>query len=303
MAVPAVLLMAYGAADSLAEIPAYLADILNPRPVPDGLVAQVRERYQKIGGRSPLKDITSQQACALQERLGESARVFVGMRHSAPWIKDVCQEIIAAGHNEIIALPLTPFMSKMSVGAYMERLHEAVAGAAVTVHEVPGWHTDAQLIAAYCAKIQEAQSAVSPSARSGLRLLLTAHSLPERILAVGDPYPAQLAETAELVAAQAGFEQFDFAYQSAGGGGRVAWLGPAADSVIERLAQEGARSVLLSPIGFVSEHMETLYDDDVLYREQAERLGLKFYRAAALNDHPDFISALERGVRSVPVFS
>ncbi|OIO09012.1 MAG: ferrochelatase [Elusimicrobia bacterium CG1_02_63_36] len=291
-----VLLLAYGAADSLDEIGTYLQDILGDRPVPEPLVAEIKRRYEKMGGRSPLKEITAAQARGLSQRLGEQLPVFVGMRHSAPWIKDAVCEMREEGVERIVAVPLTPYDSKLSVGAYLLKLGEAIlsTGGPLDVKEVRGWHLHPKLIEAYADRIAEASSGFDPKTV----LLLTAHSLPERIVKDGDPYPKALADTAAAIHAKTPFQRMEFAYQSAGGGGRGPWLGPDAGETLERLKAEGVESVLLSPIGFVCEHMETLYDDDILFREKALGLGLRFGRVAALNDHPAFLDALAETVRA-----
>ncbi|PCI39438.1 MAG: ferrochelatase [Elusimicrobia bacterium] len=284
----AVLLMAHGAADTLSEIPSYLQGIFGKRPLPEGIVDQVTERYKKIGGRSPLKTITNAQANGLQDRLGEDVRVYVGMRHWSPWIEDVVAGMRKDGVDEIVAVPLTPYDSAMSVGAYLRALSDAIAatGGPLAVREVRGWHLHPQLIDAYAARISEVNN--DPEAC----LLLTAHSLPARVIKEGDRYAGSLAETAQAVHERSGLARMEFAYQSAGAGGREPWLGPDAGEVLERLKEEGVESVLLSPIGFVSEHMETLYDDDILYAGKADALGLRFSRAKALNDHPAFLDVL-----------
>ncbi len=290
----AVLLLAHGAADSLSEIPEYLKVIFGDRPIPDGIVDQVTERYKKIGGRSPLKAITNAQAEGLQKRLGDEFNVYVGMKNSSPWIKDALCEMREEGVDEIIALPLTPYNSKLSVGVYLTKLGEAIVstGGPLDVKEVKPWNLHPSLIDAYAARIAEVNDS------SDACLLLTAHSLPERIVDEGDPYAVELAQTAKAVHARSGLSRMEFAYQSASGGGREPWLGPDAGDVLERLKKEGVKRVLLSPIGFVSEHMETLYDDDIQYRLQAESLGLGFARAKTVNDHPAFLDALADVVRS-----
>ena len=293
----AVLLMAYGAARTLDEIPAYLADIRGGRPAPPELVGEVRRRYELMGGGSPLFSITDSQAAALAKATG--GRVAVGMRHSEPTILSVVRRLADEGCRRVVGLPLTPFQSSLSVGAYFKKLDEAAAAAGVEAVRTGDWHAHPSLVAAYAARVAEAAARVPPGLRARTELLLTAHSLPQRILTEGDPYPAQLAETAGLVARAAGFAAHRFAYQSRGATD-VAWLGPDACEVLKDIAAAGAKAVVLCPVGFVSEHMETRYDNDVLHRAQAEGLGLRFERAAALNDHPLFIAALAAAARSRP---
>jgi ferrochelatase len=284
--------MAYGAARGLDEIPAYLADIRGGRPASPELVAEVRHRYGLLGGRSPLFDITDAQAEGLRRALrarGLEAEVAVGMRHSEPTIARVVAERAAAGARRVVGLPLTPFQSAMSVGAYFKKLDEAGAGLAVV--RSGAWHLNGNLVAAYAERVREAYTRVPEALRAKTELLMTAHSLPQRILAAGDPYPDQLQATSAAVAKAAGFEAFRFAYQSRGATAEP-WLGPDAGEALRELANAGAKAVVLCPVGFVSDHMETLYDDDVLYKGQAEALGLRFSRAGALNDHPLFAEAL-----------
>lgn len=291
---PLVLLMAYGAARGLDEIPAYLADIRGGRPPSPELVAEVRHRYGFLGGRSPLFDITEAQAEGLRRALaarGFAADVAVGMRHSEPTIARVVAERAAAGARRVVGLPLTPFQSSLSVGAYVKKLDEAAAPAGLSVLRTGAWHRNENLVAAYAERVREAYARVPEPLRGKTELLLTAHSLPQRILAAGDPYPDQLQETSAAVAKAAGFEAFRFAYQSRGATAEP-WLGPDAGESLRDLGAAGAKAVVLCPVGFVSDHMETLYDDDVLYKGQAEALGLHFARAGALNDHPLFAEAL-----------
>ncbi|MBI5595467.1 MAG: ferrochelatase [Elusimicrobia bacterium] len=290
----AVLLMAYGAARSLDEIPAYLADIRGGRPPSPELVAEVRHRYGLLGGGSPLFAISEAQAEGLRRVLaarGLSARVAVGMRHSEPFIGRVAAGLAAEGVRRLVGLPLTPFQSSLSVGAYFKKLDEAAASCGLSILRSGDWHANANLVEAYAQRIREALSRLGPDFKGKTALLLTAHSLPQRILAAGDPYPAQLQETAGLVAKAVGFAEFRFAYQSRGATPEP-WLGPDAAEALEAIAKAGFKAVVLAPIGFVSDHMETLYDDDILYKGRAEALALRFERAGALNDHPLFAEAL-----------
>ncbi|HVE12413.1 MAG TPA: ferrochelatase [Elusimicrobiota bacterium] len=289
-----VLLMAYGAAESLAELPAYLQDILGGRPVPPALLADLDQRYRRIGGRSPLIDITKKQAQTLGRRLGADFRVVVGMRHSAPTIRSAVDAL--AGVQKVVALPLTPYQSGMSTGAYFQKLEAAVreSGAGFEVLRAGAWHEQPVLREALADKTRRAVDSLGPDAA----VILSAHSLPARIEAEGDPYPAQLRATAEAVARAAGLSEWRFAFQSKPGAAREAWLGPDVADALDELAAAGRKAVAISPIGFISDHLETLYDDDVFYREQAQRLGMRFARAEALNDDPRLIEALAKVVES-----
>ncbi|MEK7656370.1 MAG: ferrochelatase [Elusimicrobiota bacterium] len=297
----AVLLMAYGAPRELSEIPAYLQDIRGGRPVSAELVREITRRYESIGGRSPLLDITRKQADALEallEKEGEFG-VYIGMRHSEPGIASAVEALLADGHRSVLALPLTPYQSRMSTGAYLERLTQAVAakGAELDIRAPAPWNEDASLVSAFAGKVREALDR-----RPKAAVLFTAHSLPESILREGDPYAEQLLATARAVAAEAGVASWRLAYQSrpvsSGSGPAEPWLGPDAGEELTELASAGAKAVVLSPIGFIRDHLETLYDADILYRRQAEGLGLAYERAASLNDDPLLIGALASVVRS-----
>ena len=288
-----VLLMAYGAARSLEEIPAFLADIRQGRPAGPELVDDIRKRYERMGGGSPLAEITAAQARALDSKLGDGFRVAFGMRHSAPRIADALAGLIP-GCESVVGLPLTPFASRMSTGAYFEKLQEAARALNYPrVLRAPSYHDHPRLIEALADRTRRALERMGSEAV----VLFTVHSMPAGLEAQGDPYPRQVRETAALVAQRLDLAGWQLAYQSrpvAGGD----WLEPEAGDAIAKLAAQGVRSVVLSPIGFVSDNLETLYDDDVLYRERAESLGLRFGRAAALNDHPAFIDALADAARA-----
>jgi len=297
----AVLLMAYGAAERLEDIPAYLQDIRGGRPAPQGLVQGVIERYKMIGGRSPLIEITLAQGAALEKELraqGCPAVVRVGMRHSRPTIAEAVRAFSLEGQRSFVALPLTPYESSMSSGAYYEKLAAAVQKDPGVVDFTPvgAWHGHPMLIAAFADRIREAARRIPLPLRKDIALILTAHSLPSRI-ATGEPYPIQFMETAGAAARAAGFTGFNIAYQSKRMGAQEDWLGPAASEVITELAEQGVRAVLIAPIGFLSDHLETLYDDDIELRALAEEKGMAFARAEALNTHPAFIGALADTVR------
>ena len=283
---PAVLLMAYGAAASLEEIPAYLQDIRGGRPASPELVAAVRDRYVKIGGKSPLLEITRAQAAALADKSG--LKVYLGMRHSPPTIAEAVRAVARAGHDRIVALPLTPFYSKMSVGAYLKKAEEAVAavGARIEIVPVESWHDHPALIEAWSRRVKDAVARFPQG--EDVEVLFTAHSLPEKILKDGDPYPKELDETVRAVAKAVGLERWKFAYQSRGATAEP-WLGPDAADLIR---ESPSKNLLIVPIGFISDHMETLYDDDILYRELAQSLGKRFERAASLNDDPLLVETL-----------
>lgn len=297
-----ILLMAYGAAGSLDEIEPYLVDIRGGRPVTPELVAEVRRRYQEMGGRSPLLEITQGQARALAARLnalgGGPFRVALGMRHWHPYIKQAVADLVTRGATRVIALPLTPYPSRLSVGAYFAKLDEAVAatGARFKLTRIERWNDHPGFIEALAETVAAARDRFPADTRARVPVLFTAHSLPERILRENDPYPDALRETASAVAKRLGLDSWRIAYQSQGRTPEP-WLGPEAGAVIAEYHASGARALVLAPFGFISDHMETLYDVDVMYQSQARQLGLRLERAASLNAAPRFIDALADIVR------
>jgi ferrochelatase len=279
----AVVLMAYGSPSSAEDVRAYLEDVRGGRPVPDEAVAGLAERYRRIGGRSPLDEVTEAQRAALERELG--LPVFVGMKHWQPRIAEAVEAALAGGASRVIGIVLAPHYSRLSVGQYRERLEEALAGRAELVL-VESWHDESAFVEALADRVRGANSWV----------VFTAHSLPEHILAEGDPYREQLLETSRLVAERAGLERWSFAFQSASPTGEP-WLGPDVLDELERLRAEGVQKVLVAPVGFVSDHLEILWDLDIEAREKADELGLELARIESLNDDPGFIRALAGVVR------
>jgi ferrochelatase len=276
----AVILMAYGSPATAEDIRPYFEDIRGGRPVSDEAVAELAERYRRIGGRSPLDEVTEAQRSALEQELG--IPVFVGMKHWRPQIAEAVERALALGATRLIGVVLAPHFSRMSVGEYRERLEAALDGRDVELVLVESWHDDPAFVEVIAARLRGADAWV----------VFTAHSLPERILADGDPYREQLLETSRLVAERAGLgERWSFAFQSASPTVEP-WLGPDILDELERLDGEGVGKVLVAPVGFVSDHLEILWDLEIEAREKAVELGLELERMASLNDDPGFIAAL-----------
>ena len=284
----AVLLMAYGGPGSLDDVEPYLHDVRGGRPTSPELLAEVRERYARIGGRSPILELTRAQAAAVGRALGGGFQVYVGMRHWHPYIRETADEIARAGYRAVVGVVMAPHYSAMSVGAYEKRLLEAAQGRFETAL-VRSWGDHPEFLEAVSERVAQAlQRFPSPSA---VQVIFTAHSLPQRILAAGDPYPDELRASAAAVATRRGLSNWRFAYQSAGATADP-WLGPDAGDVITELAAAGRKAFLLVPIGFVCDHVEILYDIDIEYRALAERLGVQLERTASLNDDPRLVAAL-----------
>ncbi len=295
-----ILLMAYGAAGSLDEVEPYLADIRAGRPPNPQLTEEVKDRYRQMGGKSPLLEITRRQASALEEELNRQAaarsqghKVYIGMRHWHPYIADTVAAMAKDGIRQFTAVCLTPYFSRLSIGAYYEKLDEAVAQAGVPfeITRIESWNDHPLYIAALVEKLQKTLAALDDTARKDLPILFSAHSLPARILKEGDPYPEELQETIRAVMAKVGPYPWHFAYQSQGRTPEP-WLGPEAGEVIRELSGKGHRDLVMAPIGFISDHMETLYDVDILYQGMGREAGMRIHRVESLNDSPSLIRAL-----------
>jgi protoporphyrin/coproporphyrin ferrochelatase len=313
----AVIAMAYGSPSRPEEIPAYYRDIRGGRPVSPEAVAELQERYRRIGGRSPLNEITEAQRIGLARELG--LPVYVGMKHWQPRIADAAAKALADGTDRIVGLVLAPHYSRISIGGYRDRLEQALDGA-VPLAFIESWHDDRGFVAVLAERIRDSLSGqprgVGVAASRGARaassavvataqprrgrgephVVFTAHSLPARILDEGDPYREQLLETSRLVAEQAGLDSWSFAFQSESPT-EEPWLGPDILDELDRLHERGVGRILVAPIGFVSDHLEILWDLDVEAHERAAVLGLELDRIPSLNDDPAFIRALADVVR------
>jgi len=289
----AVVLMAYGSPSRPEDIPAYFADIRGGRPASREAVEELTERYRRIGGGSPLNEITERQRAALERELG--VPVFVGMKHWKPRIAEAAERALAGRPERVVGLVLAPHFSQMSVGGYKRQLEEALAGRAELVF-IDSYHAFEPFIELLANRV-----AGRLASREDAHVVFTAHSLPERILADGDPYRKQLLETSRLVAKKAGVESWSFAFQSESPTGEP-WLGPDILDEVERLHGEGVRKVLVAPIGFVADHLEIYWDIDVEAREKAAELGLELDRTESLNDDPAFIRVLASVVTQEQAF-
>ena len=277
--------MAYGSPDRIDDVPAYFEDIRGGRPVRAEAVEELVERYRRIGGRSPLNEVTEAQRAALQGELG--LPIYVGMKHWRPWIADAVEQAIGEGAERIVGLVLAPHYSRMSIGGYRDRLERALDGRAELVF-IESWHDHGPFLDVVADRVRGADAHV----------VFTAHSLPARILAEGDPYRDQLLESSRLVAERAALDSWSFAFQSASETGEP-WLGPDILDELEELHTRGVPKVLVAPVGFVAEHLEILWDLDVEAREKAAELGLELDRIPSLDDDPAFVAALAELVGKV----
>ncbi|MBI4458425.1 MAG: ferrochelatase [Acidobacteria bacterium] len=291
-----VLLLAHGAPDSLEDLEPFLLNIRGGRPVSPQLFQEIKERYRLIGGRSPLLDISRRQARALEQELnstGNHARVYLGMRNWHPFIQETMEEIARDGVSRLLAVCLAPQNSRLSVGLYFQKVREAEEklGLAMPISFAESWHNEPLLIQAFAEKLEAAMAEFSQENGGELEVLFTAHSLPRRILEEGDPYDEEVRETARSVAELCRLSKWRFAYQSQGATAEP-WLGPTVESTLTELAQSGCKHLLLVPIGFVSDHVEILYDIDIAFRQFAAQRGIQLRRTESLNDSPTLIRAL-----------
>lgn len=297
-----VLMMAYGGPNSLDELPGYLADIRSGRPTTRAVLEEIRHNYEQIGGRSPLPELTRQQMEAVAARLGtERYRFYLGMRHWSPWIEETIRTMLDDGITHAVSLVLAPHYSSMSIAKYQAKIQagmEMFRGNIAWQH-VASYHDGPKYIQALVNRVHDALSRWPEAERDSVHVVFSAHSLPVRILEQGDPYDRQLRESAKLIAQQAGLRegQWSWSYQSAGRSPEP-WLGPQLEEYLPDLAAQGIRNVISLPIGFVSDHVEILYDIDIKAQAVAHEHGIRLERPPALNSDPLFIEQLADVIES-----
>ena len=281
----AVVLMAYGSPERLTDVPAYYADIRGGRPIAPEHLADLVERYRRLGieESSPLNAITEETRAALERELG--IPVYTGMKHWTPHIADAAEAAIAGGARRIAGLVLAPHYSALSIQGYREQLEAAVAGRAAIAF-VDSWYDERGFVELLAERVRGTTAHV----------VFTAHSLPARILESGDPYKEQLLETSRLVAESAGLDDWSFSFQSESPTGEP-WLGPDILDHLGELQARGVDDVLICPVGFVSDHLEIRWDIDVEARERAAELGMKLDRIEMPNADTAFVRTLADIVR------
>lgn len=291
----ALLLLAFGGPRSLDEVEPFLTRLFRGRrPSPEQL-DRIKERYRLIGGSSPLPDITWKQAKALESKLnqqGQSFKAYVGMRYGHPLIEETLREIHRDDIREVIAIPMAPFRSRASTEAYIEEVNRVQKDLETNleISFIEGWHSHPLFVQAVREKIEEGLMSFIPEKRKRVHLIFTAHSLPRSIIEK-DPYIKDMEESVEKVLETLDPFPWHIAFQSRGGGPEE-WIGPEVENVLEELASQRVKEVLLIPIGFVSDHIEILYDIDVAFQRKAESLGMILKRTRSLNASESFIEAL-----------
>jgi ferrochelatase len=297
-----VFLLAYGTPESLDDVEPYFTHIRGGRKPSPEAVANLRERYRLVGGRTPLKDLTFATADKLQARLDAEApgryRVYVGMKHWHPFIAETMPHIAADGVRDVVALALAPHYSRMSVGGYRRYVDEANATLEQPLQMtfIERWHDHPGFRRLIADRIVAARAELPPDLHDQALVLFSAHSLPERILSWNDPYPDELRESAAGIAGLLGLTDWRLCYQSAGMTGEP-WLGPDILDYLEELHSEGVRAVISAPFGFVADHLEVLWDIDREAQDKAAELGMELRRIRMPNADDEFVDVLVSLVR------
>ncbi|GLC89869.1 ferrochelatase [Lysinibacillus piscis] len=290
------LVMAYGTPYKEEDIEPYYTHIRHGRKPSEEHLADLRSRYEAIGGLSPLAAATKAQAESLCARLNEvqddvEYKLFIGLKHIHPFIEDAVEEMVAQGITEAVSIVLAPHFSTFSIQSYNGRAVEAADGR-VTITSVESWYDEPKFIEYWQMRVNEAFNAMSEEERATACLIVSAHSLPEKIKQLGDPYEEQLIETARLIQEATGLPNVEVGWQSAGQTPEP-WIGPDVQDLTRELyEQKGFRSFVYTPVGFVTEHLEVLYDNDTECKVVCDELGANYARPAMPNTHPLFIDAM-----------
>jgi len=292
------LVMAYGTPYSEEDIERYYTHIRHGRPPSKEALEDLENRYKAIGGISPLAKITEQQAFGLQDHLNEiqdeiEFKAYIGLKHIEPFIEDAVEKMHEDGIEEAVSLVLAPHFSTFSVKSYNERAKETakkLGGPVIT--SVESWYQEPKFIQFWADEVKEIYQNMPEDERTQACLIVSAHSLPEKILQFGDPYPKQLQETADLIAKEAGITEYEVGWQSEGNTPDP-WLGPDVQDLTRELYEKkGYKVFVYIPVGFVSTHLEVLYDNDVECKVVTDEVGAAYYRPAMPDAQPKFIEAI-----------
>ncbi|HET7579684.1 MAG TPA: ferrochelatase [Bacillales bacterium] len=292
------LMMAYGTPRKPEDIEPYYTHIRHGRKPPEDLLEDLKQRYASIGGTSPLARITEEQADKLQNRLNEQNedvefKAYLGLKHISPFIEDAVDQMKADGIEEAVSLVLAPHYSTFSVKSYNERAQEQTKKMdGPSIYSVDDWYEEPKFINYWAAQIEKTFTHIPDEEKEKTAVIFSAHSLPEKILRSGDPYPEQLEKTADLIAKQAGLKHYTIGWQSAGNTPDP-WIGPDVQDLTRDLfEQEGYTSFVYCPVGFVAEHLEVLYDNDYECKVVCDELGAGYYRPEMPNAKDEFIDCL-----------
>lgn len=294
-----VLLMAYGTPRSTEEIAAYYTHIRRGRKPPEHLLTELQQRYEAVGEINRFAQITNGQVENLVRKLNQTYpafefRGYLGLKHIDPFIEDAVTQMAEEGVENAISLVLAPHYSSFSVKVYNERAAKKSRElGGPTINSVDSWYDEPLFIAYWAEQIKAVLASISATDKDQSLVIFSAHSLPEKILQTGDPYPEQLATTAKLIAEKADIPHYTLAWQSAGRTPEP-WLGPDVRDITRDMYQKGYRSFIYCPIGFVAEHLEVLYDNDIECKAVTDELGAAYYRPPMPNDDPRFINCLHK---------
>jgi protoporphyrin/coproporphyrin ferrochelatase len=292
------LVMAYGTPYKEEDIERYYTHIRHGRKPSEELLEDLKQRYKAIGGISPLAKITLEQAKQLEKRLNDiqddiEFQMYLGLKHIEPFVEDAVRQMHEDGIKEAVSIVLAPHFSTFSIQSYNERAKaEAEKLGGPVIYTIDSWHDEPKFVDYWVEKVKEVYASMTEEEREKAVLIVSAHSLPEKIIAAGDPYPQQLAETAKQIAEKAGVKHYAVGWQSAGNTPEP-WLGPDVQDLTRQLHQEkGYTSFVYVPVGFVADHLEVLYDNDIECKQVTEEIGANYYRPEMPNANPKFIDAL-----------
>ncbi|MED3866433.1 ferrochelatase [Priestia megaterium] len=292
------LVMAYGTPYKEEDIERYYTHIRRGRkPSPEAL-EDLQNRYEAIGGISPLVKITQQQMESLEKRLNEvqdeiEFKAYLGLKHIEPFVEDAVEAMHKDGIKEAVSIVLAPHFSTFSVKSYNGRAKETAEklGGPI-IHSVESWYSEPKFIQYWATRVKQTFDLIDEEKRQKAVLIVSAHSLPEKIIAAGDPYPNQLQETADLIAQAAGIEHYEIGWQSAGNTPEP-WIGPDVQDLTRELHEEkGYTSFVYTPVGFIADHLEVLYDNDYECKVVTDEIGADYYRPEMPNAQPEFIDGL-----------
>ncbi|MDW2877438.1 MULTISPECIES: ferrochelatase [Bacillaceae] len=296
------LVMAYGTPYKEEDIERYYTHIRHGRKPSDEMLEDLRSRYEAIGGISPLARITQEQGEKLEQHLNSiqdeiEFKMYLGLKHIEPFVEDAVKSMKEDGITEAASIVLAPHFSTFSVKSYNGRAkEEAERLGGLTITSVESWYQEPKFIGYWAEKVKEAFASMPADEKDNAVLIVSAHSLPEKILQSGDPYPNQLQETADLIAEQAGVENYKVGWQSAGNTPEP-WLGPDVQDLTRDLYNEkGYKAFVYTPVGFVADHLEVLYDNDYECKVVTEEIGASYYRPEMPNSQPEFIDAMASAV-------
>ncbi|PAD68449.1 ferrochelatase [Bacillus sp. 7586-K] len=290
------LVMAYGTPYKEEDIERYYTHIRHGRKPAPEMLQDLKDRYEAIGGISPLAKITVEQGEKLEQHLNKiqdeiEFKLFIGLKHIEPFIEDAVKEMHEDGITEAVSIVLAPHFSTFSVKSYNGRAKEEADKYGISITSVESWYKEPKFIKYWSDRVKETFTSMSDEERASAVLVVSAHSLPEKITKMGDPYPEQLKETADLIAEAAGVNNYAVGWQSAGNTPEP-WLGPDVQDLTRDLYNEGYKAFVYTPVGFVADHLEVLYDNDYECKVVTEELGAGYYRPEMPNAKPEFIDCL-----------